>query len=209
MDPFHSNTDRKQSISQDDHALPPRSEVSQIAAGAQTSDANQLINGYRIIGRLWSGGMGTVWRAVQLSTHRKVALKVLHASLRTTQQGRLRFEREVEIAGALEHEHIARLYDSGVCQDTYFYAMELIEGLALDEYAEHRRLDQRGRLALLSAVCRAIQYAHQKGVIHRDLKPSNIIVDEKGKPHIVDFGLGKSLIAQAPDKTISIQGEWA
>src|SRR4051794_15295497 len=85
------------------------------------------INGYRIIGNLGRGGMGSVWQAVQLSTHRDAALKVMGDMSWLSPRARLRFDREVEIASRLEHPHIARIYDSGLQQGLYYYAMELIK----------------------------------------------------------------------------------
>jgi serine/threonine protein kinase len=128
---------------------------------------------------------------------------ILHSDV-----ARRRFEREIEVASLLEHPNIARVYDSNLSPGVYFYSMELIDGVSLDEFVESKRLNRRASLSLMSVVCRAIQYAHEKGVIHRDLKPSNIMVDRNGGPHIVDFGLGK-LINDVPFSTISLDGDWA
>jgi WD40 repeat protein len=168
-----------------------------------------VLGGYRITGRLGSGGTGTVWRALQLSTQRQVALKVLSAGEFSSQRAKRRFDREVEIASRLEHPNIARVYDTATDRGTCFFTMELIDGLPLDEYVYQHQLGQRSALSLMRTVCHAIQYAHQKGVIHRDLKPSNILVDQSGSPRVVDFGLGKFLDGHALAPTISVQGEWA
>ena len=96
------------------------------------------IEGYEVLGPLGEGGMGIVWRAVQLSTRRPVALKLLLAGGFASPKARLRFEREVELAARLEHPHIARVYESGLHQGAYYYAMELVEGVHLDQYvADH------------------------------------------------------------------------
>ena len=149
--------------------------------------------------------MGTVWRATQLSSNREVALKMLRGGCFGSSRARARFEREIELLAKLEHPHIARLYHSGVHQGLHFFAMELVEGLPLDEYVAKRRLDQKSILSLMATVCRAVDYAHRRGVIHRDLKPSNILVDANGEPRVLDFGLGKDL--QRPDVApLSIDG---
>src|SRR5436189_1842592 len=96
------------------------------------SQAVPRVEGYDIGGSLGEGGMGTVWRAVQLSTGRKVALKLLGTGAFGSQKARARFEREVELTARLEHPNIARVYDSGIRQGVYCYAMELIEGVPLD-----------------------------------------------------------------------------
>ncbi|HUB24350.1 MAG TPA: serine/threonine-protein kinase, partial [Tepidisphaeraceae bacterium] len=153
--------------------------------------------------------MGTVWRAIQLSTRRQIALKILNAGELGSDFAKQRFLREIELVSLLEHPGIARIYDSGAYQGAYFYAMELVEGVALDEHIREQKLNQRQSLALMRTVCQAIEYAHQKGVIHRDLKPSNILVDQEGKPRIVDFGLGKLLGEQISAVAITVSGQWA
>ena len=171
-------------------ALPTPSEAGQSAetSGPQTAPN---VEGYRIVSRLGEGGMGTVWRAVQLSTRREVALKILAAGTFASHRARVRFEREVELAASLEHRNIARIYDSGLQQGACYYAMELVDGVPLDEFAKAHQLTQRQILGLLRRVCRGVQHAHQHGVIHRDLKPSNILVGRDAQPRVVDFGLAK------------------
>jgi serine/threonine protein kinase len=166
------------------------------------------IDGYEIIGLLGEGGMGAVWRARQLSTDRIVALKVMkERSLRSTDSARSRFEREVTLAARLEHPGIARVYESGIHKNKYFYAMELIEGEAPDAYAQRRALSSKAILELMHKVCLAVQHAHQHGVIHRDLKPSNILVTPDGQPHILDFGLARDLLMEDRDGRVSIDGD--
>src|SRR3954470_4222961 len=151
------------------------------------------VDGFTIIGPLGEGGMGVVWEAVQLSTRRRVALKLLSEASLGSAKRRSRFVREVELAASLEHPNIARIYDSGLDHGVYHYAMELVRGLTLDEYAKQHNLDVQQILRLLREICLAMEYAHSRGVVHRDLKPSNILVDVKGRPHVLDFGLAKSL----------------
>jgi len=152
------------------------------------------LDGYRITGRLGHGGMGEVWRAVQLSTKHAVALKLISGGAAASEKARRRFEREVELAAGLEHPHIARVYDSGLHHGVYFYAMELIDGAELTRYVAREKLSARQILELMRLVAEAVQHAHQHGVIHRDLKPSNILVSPGGQPRVLDFGLAKSLL---------------
>ena len=170
-------------------------------------DRTPRIEGYQITGRLGEGGMGVVWRAVQLSTRREVALKLLTAGSFAGERARRRFEREVELAAALEHPNIARVYDSGLRRGVYYYAMELIEGVPLDAYVETNTFPQRDVLELAAKVARAVQHAHQRGVIHRDLKPSNILVTEDAEPHVLDFGLAKMLLAEGDQLEVSHDGD--
>src|SRR5271170_4483043 len=152
------------------------------------------LEGYAIQHQLGEGGMGTVWKGIQLSTKRAVAIKFLSARAFESERAQRRFVREVELSAKLEHPNIARIYDSGLRHGAYYYAMELVQGAPLDEYLKGVKLDQRKILELMKTVCEAVQHAHERGVIHRDLKPGNIMVGSDGRPHVVDFGLAKSLL---------------
>jgi serine/threonine protein kinase len=165
------------------------------------------LQGYEVLGPLGEGGMGVVWKAIQLSTKRPVALKLMSAASFGSERARLRFEREVELTARLDHPNIARVFDSGLRQGVFFYAMELIElALPLDQNANERGLTRRQVIVLVATVCRAVQHAHQKGVIHRDLKPGNVVVGQDGQPHVLDFGLAKALEG---GQQLSLDGEVA
>ena len=161
------------------------------------------IEGYEIIDKLGESGQAQIWRAVQLSTHRQVALKVPKIGLLSYEKVLARFEREVELAARLKHPNIACIHDRGIRQGLYYCAMDLIEGTHLDVYVKDHNLTKQEILKLMRTVCQAVQYAHQNGVIHRDLKPSNIMVTEEGQPYIVDFGLAKSLLESDLALTVS------
>lgn len=165
------------------------------------------IKGYEIIEQIGQGAMGTVWRAVQLSTNRHAALKVMSSGGFGSAKAQFRFEREIELASRLKDQNITCIYDSGLCHGMYYYAMELIEGQNLETYIKQQRLNQREIVELLLKICHAIKHAHQVGVIHRDLKPSNILVSSDGEPHILDFGLAKQLLQIDTDLTMSINGD--
>jgi len=181
----------------------------QADAPSSKLQAQPQIEGYEILGKLGEAGQGQIWRALQLSTNRQVALKVPRAGLISSDKALARFEREVELAAALKHPNIAQIHDSGIHQGIYYYAMDLIEGMQLDEYVKQHDLNFRQILELMKTIDQAVQHAHQNGVIHRDLKPSNIVVTEDGQPYIVDFGLAKNLLEVAGDLTVSIDGEAA
>ncbi|MEQ8767932.1 MAG: tetratricopeptide repeat protein [Planctomycetota bacterium] len=152
------------------------------------------IGGFRILGLLGQGGMGTVYRAQQERPHREVALKLVRAGLATTEVLR-RFEMETEVLGRLQHPGIAQIYEVGVYEgdvgEQPFFAMELVEGRALTEWALERELTLNQKLELFTKICDAVEHAHQKEVIHRDLKPSNLMVSEEGHPKILDFGVAR------------------
>lgn len=161
--------------------------------------ASELASGERfgryVIGDLIrEGGMGVFYRAEQDSPRRTVALKLL--KLRFSTPGmRRRFEFEAEVLGRLQHPGIAQIFEAGATNErnarTHF-AMEYIDGRPLLTYVKEQRLDTPLRLHLLATISDAVHYAHQSGVIHRDLKPNNILVDDAGRPKVLDFGVARA-----------------
>ncbi|MEM6471854.1 MAG: protein kinase, partial [Planctomycetota bacterium] len=166
------------------------------------------LDGYEIISEIHRGGQGTVLRAIQLSTKREVAVKLMHAGQFAGDMAKRRFEREVEFVGGLRHPGIVPVFDSGLVTDQYFYAMEYVDGDHLDDYVKKRSLDTRQILELFVEICDAVNHAQQRGVVHRDLKPSNILIDGNGRPRILDFGLAKSLSGEMQSlQTVSMTGQ--
>jgi len=171
--------------------------------------------GYEIQREIHRGGQGVVYLANQINAKRRVAIKVMHGGATLGSKGRVRFEREVQLLGQLNHPNIVKLHDSGVTADgSFFYVMDYISGKALDEILREQRRDARGAvttttgrsksrsradgiediettLRFFAKVCDGVNAAHLKGVIHRDIKPANVRVDLSGEPVLVDFGLAK------------------
>ena len=111
------------------------------------------IGHYKIIEKLGEAGQGHVWRALQLGTNRQVALKFPRVSFAASKRTFERFQREVELAAVLNHPNIAQIYDSGTHSGFYYYAMELIEGIHLDDYIRNNDLLQREKVELMLTVC--------------------------------------------------------
>lgn len=173
----------------------------------ETAQIDAPIPRYEIDHELSHGGQGVVYQALQVSTKRKVALKVLLDGRFASRNARLRFEREVELAASLRHPNIVAVFDSGQTPDgRQYYAMDFVDGLTLTEYVRHNALTIGEALVLFAKVCGAVQFAHQRGVIHRDLKPSNILVDVSGEPRILDFGLAKN-ITEDSQSPVSLTGQ--
>jgi len=148
--------------------------------------------GYRIDGTLGEGGMGTVYRATQLSLERVVALKVLTVELSSDPGFRERFRREGLLQAALDHPHIVTVYEAGEADQRLFLAMRMVEGQTLKELIQGRQLDDRRALRLLTQVAEALDAAHARGLIHRDVKPHNVLVGAGDHAYLADFGLTKA-----------------
>jgi eukaryotic-like serine/threonine-protein kinase len=150
------------------------------------------IGPYRILGLLGEGGMGRVYLAQQIHPQRQVALKVVRGLSAAVIE---RMRREIEVLAQLEHPGIARLYAAGESRledvDVPWLALEYVRGTDLVRHAQEHDLDLLARLRLLIEVARAVQHAHERGVIHRDLKPGNILVDDEGHPKVLDFGIAR------------------
>ncbi len=165
------------------------------APGETPGAPNDLIPGYDILEEIGRGGQGIIYRAMQRSTRRLVAIKVLREGPYAERATRARFEREIEIVAGFNHPGIVTVFDSGSTADHRMYCvMDLVEGTPIDAYVRDARLTLDQVLQLFHAVCAAVNYAHQRGVIHRDLKPSNILVDASGHPRILDFGMAKRTV---------------
>jgi serine/threonine protein kinase len=163
---------------------------------------------YTIQDAISRGGQGLVYRARQLNTHRDVAIKVLADGVFASRQQLERFMREIELAARLRHPNIVSIHDSGTIQNRPYCVMEYVDGEPIDGYILLEKPDLSARIALFSKICRAVSYAHQRGVIHRDLKPANIVVDQEGEPRLLDFGLAKDAFAtEASGAGLSMQGQ--
>ena len=165
------------------------------------------IEGYDIIRELHRGGQGIVYEAVQKSTKRKVAIKVLLEGGFASSSARRRFQREITLAAGLKHPNIIAIFDSGETPDGHqFCVMDYVRGRSIRDYVRENKLPLEDTLKLFSSVCAAAHFANQKGVVHRDLKPSNILVDSDGVPRVLDFGLAKQL-AGGTESLVSMTGQ--
>lgn len=168
------------------------------------------IGPYRIIELIGRGGQGAVWSAQRVDGQlkRKLALKL--PRLTWAEGLAARMERERDILGALDHPYIARLYDAGVDQrGRPFLAIEHVDGVNLERYCDEQRLDLRARVALFMKILEAVQHAHTALVVHRDLKPANILVNNKGEPKLLDFGVSSLMdeaAAEGDDPSIRTAG---
>lgn len=169
------------------------------------------IGRYRILQPIGKGGMGQVFMAEQSEpVKRRVALKVIKTDT-PTKEILARFEAERQALAMMDHQNIAKVLDAGVTDDGRpYFAMELVKGVPITEYCDTHKLNPDERLELFVQTCRAIQHAHQKGIVHRDIKPTNVLVsdgDDGPTVKVIDFGLAKAIqeSTQLTERTLFTQ----
>jgi WD40 repeat protein/serine/threonine protein kinase len=165
-----------------------------------------MIGRYKLLQQIGEGGMGTVYMAQQTEPiRRKVALKIVKPGM-DTKEVIARFEGERQALAMMDHPNIAKVFAVGATgSGRPYFVMELVHGTPLTDYCDENELTTRERLELFVQVCRAVQHAHQKGIIHRDIKPSNVMVtmyDHLAVPKIIDFGIAKATNRQLTDRTL-------
>jgi serine/threonine protein kinase/tetratricopeptide (TPR) repeat protein len=157
-------------------------------------DGDWLLGNYQILEEIGRGGMGVIYRARQRHSRRIVALKRILSYHADSQDTLMRFRREAQAAANLDHPNILPIYEvSESYEGLPFFSMKFASGGSLLEAAPALRSEPRRAVALMAKVARAVQYAHEQGILHRDLKPGNILLDGHGEPMVSDFGLAKWL----------------
>lgn len=164
--------------------------------------------GYQILGELHRGGQGIVYQAIQKSTHRKVAIKVMKEGPFASVTEKARFDREVQVLGQLRHPNIVAIHGTGMAAGHHYFVMDYIHGQPLDVFIAGRRHGIDEILRLFAKIGDAVSNAHLRGIIHRDLKPSNVRIDDHGEPHILDFGLAKSAPSDTDVSVMTVTGQF-
>ncbi|MFO0869851.1 MAG: ankyrin repeat domain-containing protein [Pirellulales bacterium] len=177
---------------------PPREDATSDAAAGPAVGAPLPVEawmkdfpGLEFLRLLGEGGMGTVYLARQKSLDRLVAVKIIRAPLSTDSDFAERFAREARALARLNHPHIVTVHDFGQQAGRYFLIMEYVDGTNLRARLQAGRLPPEQTLTWIPALCDALQYAHDEGIVHRDIKPENILVDRRGRVKIADFGLAR------------------
>jgi len=162
--------------------------------GAGGADFSTIVDGrYRVLSRIGSGGMADVLCAEDLQLGRKVALKLLHRRFAADAEFVERFRREASSAAGLQHPNVVAVYDRGRWDDTYYIAMEYLEGRTLKKVVtEEAPLAPHRAIELVAQILKAARFAHARGIVHRDLKPHNVIVGADGRAKVTDFGIAKA-----------------
>jgi len=171
-----------------------------------TERVGDRIDHYKLVQQIGEGGCGVVYLAEQEEpVQRRVALKLIKLGM-DTKQVIVRFEAERQALALMDHPNIAKVLDGGATvTGRPYFVMELVQGIRITDYCDENNLPTRDGLNLFVQICRAIQHAHQKGIIHRDIKPSNILVtlhDGVPVPKVIDFGIAKATQGRLTDRTL-------
>ena len=198
-------------VDEDDFLDRPAVELAapMLTGGERELAAGSMVGAYRIVRPVGRGGMGTVYEAEQqFPVRRAVALKMIKAGM-DSEQLIARFQAERQALAMMDHPHIARVLDAGATEGGRpYFVMELVDGVPVTEYCTRHGLTVRERLALFVTICRAMEHAHQKGVLHRDIKPSNLLVARiDGQPvaKVIDFGIAKAMQAPLTERSLHTQ----
>jgi eukaryotic-like serine/threonine-protein kinase len=189
--------------------IPPSALQTSVSPETPGEAIGDMIGRYKLKEKIGEGGFGAVYVAEQREpVTRQVALKVIKLGM-DTRQVVARFELERRALAMMEHPNIAKVFDAGAMDNGRpYFVMELVRGIKITDYCDEHRLSTQQRLDLFLMTCRAIQHAHQKGVIHRDIKPSNILVvshDGVPAPKVIDFGIAKATHGDLLDTAVHTQ----
>ncbi len=171
-----------------------------------TEGPGTVIGPYKLLELIGEGGFGAVYMAEQEEPiRRRVAIKIIKLGM-DTKRIIARFEAERQALAMMDHPNIAKVFEAGSTdRGRPYFSMELVKGVPITEYCDKNSLDTQQRLGLFIDVCRAVEHAHQKGIIHRDIKPSNVMVtlhDGRPVPKIIDFGIAKAMQQRLTEKTL-------
>jgi serine/threonine protein kinase len=158
---------------------------------AEHRQRNPRLGPYEILGEVGRGNMGVIYKAWEERLNRYVALKFLRPEDEVTEEDRERFRREARAVARLKHENIVKVHAIEERSGSIFLAMDFVEGISMEQLAQRGVLNRERAVKAGVHVARALHYAHGEGIVHRDVKPQNIMIDGRGKPYLVDFGIAK------------------
>src|SRR6266699_661321 len=162
---------------------------------------------YELLEEIGRGGQGVVYRARQKSLSRTVALKVIGLGHWATEAHLKRFRREAESAASLDHSGIVPIYEVGESDGSCYFSMKLVERGQLDEVVKREPMPIRRAVEFIAKVAHTVHYAHDHSILHRDIKPGNILLDQKGEPHLTDFGLARLVETESTvTRTLEVLG---
>jgi tetratricopeptide (TPR) repeat protein/predicted Ser/Thr protein kinase len=173
----------------------------------QLSPGTSIGSRYEVVRLLGQGGMGAVYQAHDKELERQVAIKVIRADMAANPEILRRFKQELILARQITHKNVIRIFDLGQADGIKFITMEYIEGETLQSVLrQKKKLEPAEAANVLAQVCRALEAAHNEGVIHRDLKPQNIMLDKSGRAYVMDFGIARSMLGAGMTQTGALIG---
>ncbi len=152
---------------------------------------------YEILELIGRGGMGAVYKAIQKSMGRPVALKILAPQHAANPSFASRFAQEAKTLAEVSHPNIVAVYDFGQTESYYFLTMEFVDGVNLRQAMNAGRLTPEQAMAIVPPICQALQFAHERGIVHRDIRPENLLLDKEGHVKIADFGIVRLMRKEA------------
>jgi eukaryotic-like serine/threonine-protein kinase len=177
-----------------DNEFVTRRQLARLKSMVDAERSGQRIPGYKILGKLGSGAMATVFKAQQLALDRLVAIKVLPRKYNENAQFIERFYAEGRAAATLNHPNIVQAYDVGKAGEYHYFVMEFVDGRTVyDDIVKHKRFTESDAIDLTIQVAQALQHAHERGIIHRDVKPKNIMITHEGIVKLADMGLARAI----------------
>lgn len=171
-----------------------RRQLDRIRGDFEAKKSGQRIPGYKVIRKLGSGAMATVFLARQLSLDRDVAIKVLPRKFSDNKKFIERFYKEGRAAAQLNHPNIVGAYDVGQAGEHHYFVMEYVDGETVyDRVVANKRINEKEAIETVRQVAEALKHAHEKGFIHRDIKPKNIMISSRGRVKLADLGLARAM----------------
>ncbi len=187
--------------------LPPGATQTMESRYQELTTGTEFGGRYQIIEQLGRGGMGRVYRAVDVKTREEVALKIIRPDIASDKRTLDRFVNEIKLAHKVSHRNIGRMYHLGEDRGIHYITMEYVPGEDLKSFIRRsRRLDVGTTVAIAKQVCAGLSEAHEAGIVHRDLKPGNIMIDQDGNAKILDFGIARALGGQGLTEEGSVIG---
>ena len=177
-----------------EHEYVTKRQIARLRAIIEAERSGQKIPGFKILGKLGAGAMATVFKAVQLSLDREVAIKVLPRKFSSNPQFIERFYAEGRSAAALNHPNIVQAFDVGKAGEFHYFVMEYVDGRTVyDDIVKQKRFAEKDAVEVMIQVAEALQHAHEKGLIHRDVKPKNVMITNEGVVKLADMGLARAV----------------